>query len=126
MQSQLQCLSWNNLLAHGKRIGKDGKAVPNEPGLLAHPGQTLLRKINDIYFLNYRNNILVFLEIVWLCHHRHDVINRSITFTFIVRCHTASSTSVIVIYTYYILETCIRVKQSKTDSISKWSLLLIR
>ena len=50
-------------------------------------------------FIGLLNNLLVFLKIVWLCHHRHDVINRSATFTFIVRRHTASTTRQSVIIT---------------------------
>ena len=35
--------------------------------------------------------LLVFLEIIRLSHERHDVINRSFDFIFIVRCHATST-----------------------------------
>lgn len=49
-------------------------------------------------------NLLVFLEIIRLSHHGHDVINRSATFALIVRCHTASTTSIIIRHKSHFLE----------------------
>ena len=49
-------------------------------------------------------NLLVFLEIIRLSHHGRDVINRSATFALIVRCHTASTTSIIIRHKSHFLE----------------------